>query len=299
MPDLDLFGKTELWVTGITLRGVVLPDLAAAAASALDRPLSEVFVTDVRGGRVVFDILSESIALEHVAGRQLQLLTALKAVRGVTMSPDAGAHSRGVLGVIGTAPAETKELLSRADEIDDRLRAHIARRVAVVSTGAEVERGDIADTNLACVTSHFASAGFSVSSGGVADDDESAIAGRVARLITEGFGVIVTTGGVGAEDKDRTIEALELIVPELHTAVLTSYEVGHGRHVKPAVRVAAGRIHDALVVALPGPTREVDAAMPALLASIRTGRPAAIIVERMAVPIRALWNVNRSQDPRH
>ena len=30
----------------------------------------------------------------------------------------------------------------------------------------------------------------------------------ISRIASEGFGVVITTGGVGAEDKDKTIEAL-------------------------------------------------------------------------------------------
>ena len=73
------------------------------------------------------------------------------------------------------------------------------------------------------------------------------------------------------------------------TAVLATYEVGHGRHVKPHVRVGAGLLGDVVVVALPGPTREVQAALPALLQALQQGSAPAQIAEAVAAPIRALW----------
>jgi len=292
VPDLDLIDKSELWVTGLRCVGVDLAELADAAAHALGLPGRSVFVTDVRSDRVVFDVLVPVVRLEDVAGREGVLLSALAAVVGVHLAADAGVHSRGVLGVLGAPPDEAEALVARAGELESRLRAYVARRVSVVSTGPEVRSGEIRDTNVEAVREALAAAGYEVTAGGVVDDNETAIAGRVARLLEDGFGVVITTGGVGAEDKDHTIEALELIVPDLATAVLATYEAGHGRHVKPDVRVAAGRLRDAVVVALPGPTREVRAALPALIAALDAGANSADLAEAVAAPIRALWHQN-------
>jgi molybdenum cofactor synthesis domain-containing protein len=289
-PELDLFGKTEVWITGISLTDVDLGELAVAAALVLGLTSQNVFVTDVRDDHVVFDVLVPSIPMDQVVGRKTALLDALAAVTGVRIQTHADVHSYGVLGILGTPAEEVDAVLRRATEIDQRLRQYVSRRVAVVSTGPEVAAGEITDTNLAAIAELLRPEGFTVESGGMVDDDETAIAGLVARLIADGYGVVITTGGVGAEDKDRTIEALTRIVPDISTAVLATYEVGHGRHVKPEVRIAAGRIHDALVVALPGPTREVRAALPALIESVAAQEPTSVMVERLAEPIRKLWH---------
>ena len=289
MPDLDLYGKTELWVFGLDLTGARLPELAGAAAAVLRLPPAEVFVTDVRDGNVVFDVLAERIDLAAVAGRQQELLDALAAVDGVTVRPEASIHSYGVLGVLGAPRAEADGIVAAADRLADGLRAFVAKQVAVVSTGAEVVDGRVHDTNIEAIAGVMGSAGFSVLAGGTMPDDERAIAGRVARLIEEGHGLVITTGGVGAEDKDRTIEALELLDPDVATAVLATYEVGHGRHVKPHVRVAVARVGDGLVIALPGPTREVRAGIAAVCESLTAGEPPIVMVERVAREIRALW----------
>ena len=106
--------------------------------------------------------------------------------------------------------------------------------------------------------------------------------------------MIITTGGVGAEDKYKTIEAMQRLAPDLSTAILAQYSVGHGRHVKPHVRVACGRIGETLLVALPGPTREVLAALPLLAVAVAEGQSPDVIAERVAAPIRALWQAHRA-----
>jgi molybdopterin biosynthesis enzyme MoaB len=121
----------------------------------------------------------------------------------------------------------------------------------------------------------------------VAGDSEREIAGRVALLSGEGFGVIITTGGVGAEDKDHTVEALERLDPDLSTAVLAQYRKGHGRHVKEAVRIAIARLGWSTVFALPGPTHEVKLALPVILDGLARKADPAELVEAIAVPLRA------------
>ncbi|MBV9995209.1 MAG: hypothetical protein JO127_08345 [Caulobacteraceae bacterium] len=290
MPDLDLFDKTELWLEGVRLEAVTLADLAAAAADALSLPRQAVFVTDVRDDHVVFDITLPKVSLEQVIGREPELLAAVAAVPGVHLDPGASVHSHGVLGVLGTPKDQVGDILAAAQELDANLRAYVSRRVAVVSTGGEVLGGEIKDTNLAAIQQRMGAAGYEVVAGGVARDDDDAILGLVARLADEGFGLIVTTGGVGAEDKDRTIEALQRLDPQLATAVLASYKVGEGRHVKAEVRVGCGRYGDTRLAALPGPTREVEAALPALTDALKGGLSAAEMAEAIAAPIRALWS---------
>jgi molybdenum cofactor synthesis domain-containing protein len=271
MPEVELLDKTEVWVRGLALQGADLGDLAVAAALALRLEPTAVFVTDARDDHVVFDVLKPRVELADIVGRQSELLAELGQVHGVTVAPDASVHSNGVLGVIGTPDAQVDETLSRAKEIDQSLRGYVSTRVAVVSTGPEVVAGNIEDTNVAAVSAVLSQAGFEVTAAGAVLDDEGAIAGRVLRLASEGFGVVITTGGVGAEEKDHTIEALKRCDPDLATGVLATYPVGHGRHVKPHVRIGVGRVRWTLLIALPGPTREVQAALPIVLRGLQEG----------------------------
>ncbi|MCK9543826.1 MAG: molybdopterin-binding protein [Novosphingobium sp.] len=299
MPDLDLLSKSELWVVGVRLADVDLTALAGAAARVLGLASEDVFVTDVRGDHVVFDIVAPSVNLEAVAGRENALIEALRVFPGVTLSPGVAVHSHGVLGVIGAPAGQAGDIVTAAASLEANLRVYVSRSVAVLSTGGEVARGEIEDTNLAAAREILGAAGYRVTGGGVADDDEAVIAGRVAHLLEDGHGLIVTTGGVGAEDKDRTIEALQRLAPDIATAILATYPVGHGRHVKPHVRVACGRVSETVLVALPGPTREVRAALPALIEALREGLAPTAIAEAVAEPIRALWRAHRGPAGHH
>lgn len=287
MTSVQILEKREVWLRGVSLDGANLPALAGAVAGALSLPADKVFVTDVRPQLVVLDILSPRVELEQVTGKQAELLAAVATVRGATVAPDASVHSEGVLGVIGTPREEVERTLEGARRMERQISAYAARRVAVVSTGSELLAGEIEDTNFAAIRDAMEAAGFEVEFGGIASDSERAIAGMVARLSGEGFGVIVTTGGVGAEDKDHTVEALQRLDPQLATAILAQYRKGHGRHVKDAVRIAIARLGWSTVFALPGPTHEVKLALPVILAGLAANTEPAELVEQIAAPLRA------------
>lgn len=287
MTDVQLLDKSEVWIHGVHLADANLPALANAAAQVLGLAPDKVFVTDVRDALVVLDILAPRVDLAAVTGKEAQLLQAIAAVDGVTVSPDASIHSEGILGVIGTPREAVASYLAGAARMKQQLSDYAARRVAVVSTGAEMIAGHVEDTNFAAVRDALGAEGYEVEFGGLAGDSEREIAGLVARLSSEGFGLIVTTGGVGAEAKDRTIEAIELLDPQLHTAVLASYTKGHGRHVKDCVRIAVAQLGWSTIVSLPGPTHEVLLALPVLREGLASGTGPAELVEAMAVPLRA------------
>jgi len=287
MTSVQLLEKREVWLRGVSLDQANLPAIARAAAEALSLPADKVFVTDVRPQLVVLDVLSQRVELEEVTGREAALLAAVGAVPGVTVAPDASVHSEGVLGVIGTPREEVERSLASAAKLEAQIAGYASRRVAVVSTGSELLAGEIEDTNFAAIREMLEPAGYEVEFGGVAGDSEREIAGRVALLSGEGFGVIITTGGVGAEDKDHTVEALERLDPDLSTAVLAHYRKGHGRHVKEAVRIAIARLGWSTVFALPGPTHEVKLALPVILDGLARKADPAELVEAIAVPLRA------------
>lgn len=295
--DLDLLSKTELWVEDILLDGVDLTQLALCAGGVLDLGADHVFVTDVRDRRVVFDVVSPTVSLDAIAGKESALLQALAAFPGVALGQRASVHSHGVLGVIGAPADQAAQIIANAAKLEANLQAYVARAVVVLSTGGEVARGEIEDTNFTAVKAVLGQQGYLVDHAGVVDDDQGLIAARLGHLLGEGYGLIITTGGVGAEDKDQTIEAMQRLAPDLTTAVLAQYTVGQGRHVKPHVRVACGRIGETLLVALPGPTREVLAALPLLAKAIAEGQPPAIIAEAIAAPIRSLWQAHRTGQP--
>ena len=287
MTDVQLLDKSEVWLHGIHLDQANLPDIAMAAAEVLGIAPDKVFVTDVREGLIVLDILAPRVDLASVTGKQDALLEAVGRVAGVAVDCDASVHSEGIMGVIGTPREQVSGYLAGAAQIKRQLTDYAARRIAVVSTGTEMLAGQVEDTNLAAVRDIMGSAGYEVEFGGIAGDSEREIAGLVARLSGEGFGLIITTGGVGAEAKDRTIEAIAMLDPQLKTAELARYAKGQGRHVKDCVRIAMANLGWSMIVSLPGPTHEVKLALLVLRDGLAIKLDLASLLEAMAEPLRA------------
>ena len=72
-----------------------------------------------------------------------------------------------------------------------------------------------------------------------------------------GFGLIITTGGVGAESKDHSVEAVLKLDPHAITPWILKFTPDMKRHHKEAVRIAVGRVGICRIVSLPGPHAEV------------------------------------------
>jgi molybdenum cofactor synthesis domain-containing protein len=299
VPEVEVLEKTEIWLQGVDLDGADLPQLALLVADTLTLQPNLVFVVDVRDRRIVFDILQPRIELADVLGKEAELLEVLSRADGVTLLPEAAIHSRGVFGAIGVPKSDAADVLGELENIDHGLRNYVSSRVAIVSTGAEVVAGYIADTNVAVAAELMGAAGYEVTAAGAVADDESAILGRILSLVSGGFGVVLTTGGVGAEDKDRTIEAIQRADPNMATAILTTYAVDHGRHVKPSVRVGVGRVGWSRVIALPGPTPEVKEALPVVIEGLENGWSDRRLAEAIAAVLRDRWRGHRSTSETH
>lgn len=296
MVDYDLLGKTELSIHGIVLQNANLGGIADAVAGILGLSRSDVLVTDVRGENLVLDILKKGLDAAKIVGREKDLLAAIAALPGVSLRADARTESRGLLSWVSADPALASEALAGASGMADDLNARLGRMVTVFATGTEINNGQVKDTNSPAIREKLEIEGFTVSFGGTLRDDDHFIAAQIRERAEEGFSLVITTGGVGAETKDKTIEALLLLDPEAATPTIVTYELGVGRHVhKNAVRIGVAEVLDTTVVALPGPTDEVLIGLDALVKGLgasdrRKGR----LADRIAVALRA-----RLQDKVH
>jgi molybdenum cofactor synthesis domain-containing protein len=289
MVDYDLLGKTELSIHGIVLQNADLGGIADVVAKVLSLNRSDVLVTDVRGEYLVLDILQKGLDAGKIVGREKDLLAAVSGLPGVSLRPDARTESRGLLSWVAADPAVAQEGLDDAAGMAGDLQERLGRLVAIFATGTEINNGQVKDTNSPAIRERLESNGYAVSLGGTLRDDEHFIAGRIRERAEEGFSLIVTTGGVGAEVKDKTIEALLLLDPDAATPTIVKYELGVGRHVhKNAVRIGVAKVLDATVVALPGPTDEVLIGLGALLKALaESERNKMALAERIAAVLRA------------
>jgi molybdopterin biosynthesis enzyme MoaB len=269
--EYNLLEKTELWVTGLTLAEVNLTDMALAAAEVLELVPSEVKVVDVHDNLVTLDILRRTVTAEDIAGKEQALLKRLAALPGIEVSPEAAVHSDGVLGMIAMDPTEVPAVLERTRSMTDSIRASVARRAIIYASGFEVSRGLIEDTNSPYLKNTLEAQGFKVTVGPILEDEKFAIARAFNEAVNRGFGLAISTGGVGAESKDRSVEGLLEIDPDAATPWLVKYQVGQGRHEKEGVRIAVGQVGLTTMIALPGPHDEVQAAMPVILRHLAQG----------------------------
>ncbi|MCL4369743.1 MAG: molybdopterin-binding protein [Chloroflexi bacterium] len=287
--EWDLLEKTTFWVEQIELEAANLGEVAAAAARALGLRVEEVIVVDVRPGVVAFDVLRRQVPAEAVAGKERAVLEALRAVAGVKLGAEAGVHSEGVLGLIALAPQSAKEVLAASEKMARQVAESVAKRAIVFASGAEVIAGKIEDTNSPYIVRMLGQSGFTAHFGGILEDSAASAAARIEDALAAGYGLVITTGGVGAEDKDFSVEAVLRLDPSACTPWILKFNPDYRRHHKEGVRIAVGHVGIAKLVALPGPHEEVRLACDRLLEGLAAGLDAADLAESIAAVLRERW----------
>lgn len=286
--ELNLLEKSEIRVENARLKDANLTDIARAVAGILSLAPDEVLVVDVREDHFVLDVLRKTVDAASIVAKEKRILDVLAEVPGVLLTPQSRIHSQGVLGLIALDEALASGVLERSFSMAEDVRRHIARRASVFASGFEVQRGMIEDTNTAYIVGVLEEHGFAARRGGILEDDDRSIASRLRQVAEDGFGLIITTGGVGAEDKDRTVEGILSLDPEAAVPWIVKYEKGTGRHVKEGVRIAVGKYGECLMVALPGPNDEVRAAMAELIAGLEEKAGGACLASRIAGRLRSV-----------
>jgi molybdenum cofactor synthesis domain-containing protein len=284
--DINLLEKTELRIDGINTLGTNLTDLAAAVARVLDVPPDKVMVIDVRPPQLSLDILQRTLRAESFFGRERALLDAVAAVSGVTLEPDAAIHSAGILGAIGLSETEAAETLARSRAIGAEIVSNHRARIRVFPTGFELQEGRIEDTNTPYLVKLFEQAGFLPEPAPPVADNRDRLAEALALAAGE-CGLAITTGGVGAEDKDFSVEAILSLDPTAATPYLVHFDKGVGRHQKDGVRIAVGELNGCLLAALPGPHDEVRLAAPILVRGYKQRWSKQELANQLAETLRA------------
>lgn len=284
--EVNLLEKTELRIDGIITDGTNLTELAATVAALLELPDAKVMVIDVRPDQVAFDILMRTVRAETFFGKERALLDAVAKVSGVTLLAGARIHSAGILGAIALDEAEAAEALTRSEAMGEAIHRAIRAKVRIFPTGFELIEGRIIDTNTPYLVKLFGEAGYLPEAG-------MALADNLPRLVSalgtssEECGLVITTGGVGAEDKDFSVEAILDLDPTAATPYLVRFAKGEGRHVKDGIRIGVGERNGCLLVALPGPHDEVRRAAPILIQGFKQGWDKTVLATKLADAIRA------------
>ena len=286
---LNLLEKTELWVNEITLDNTNLTGLANAVAGVLGLPEGEVLVVDVRPRHITLDVLATDIPQENIIGKEQAILDAVAALQGVTLYPETYIHSNGILGQICAGFEDREAMLERVTKMTEELRKNVSRRAIVFPTGFELQQGLIEDTNTPYLKELLEKAGYKVTVGEIIADDLADTVEKLSDALNRGFGLIVTSGGVGAEDKDHTVEGICAIDREAAAPYVVKFTKGTGRHVKDGVRIGVGSEGLSLMVSLPGPHDEVELAAPVLLQGLEEGWDKVLLADRLAAVLAEKW----------
>ncbi len=286
MTEFDLLRKTELRIEKILLRNANLSEIAAAVADVLKIESNDVLVTDVQGDTLTIDILKGTVNAYNIVAKREELFKRLSALPGVSITEKTSICSEGVLGWVALNKRKGRLALKRSERISEEILEKLSRRAIIFSTGFEVASGQVKDTNTPAISERLRAEGYSVTVGPTLKDDELLIAASLRQAIEDGYGLIITSGGVGAEGKDHTIEAVLALDPGAANPYICKYQKGTGRHHKDGVRVAVGTISGSLIVALPGPNDEVKLSLHVLIRGLASGSNKHILAEDIADNLR-------------
>jgi molybdenum cofactor synthesis domain-containing protein len=242
------------------MNDVNLTAIAKVVADTLALPPERVLVIDVRQDHFCLDILEKTISMEQITGKQEELLSRLKNIAGLSLCDDTYFDARGIMGLINCDTVEAKEVIAKTQTIRSEVEKNILSRALVYSTGFEVLQQMIEDTNAPYLLQLLERLGYRAEFGGIIEDSKGALKQKILEAIDRGFGLVITTGGVGAEDKDFSVEALTALAPDALTPYIVQFEQGSGRHVKKGVRIGVGKVGMTTIINLPGPHDEVVAA---------------------------------------
>ena len=286
----NLLDKHELMIEGAFLDGANLNELAGIVAEEIGIASEDVLVIDVRNGSVALDVLQSCLDPERFVSKESRLLERLSSIKGVTLAPNARITSNGMLGWIAGDESDIEESsagIVRSKELGRQIKQAVSRRVIVFPTGTELKSGEVEDTNSPLIMQKFAEAGFSVEKGQVIPDDLYLFSGKLRLAAEDGYGVAITTGGVGAEDKDYSVEAIQMLDAGACTPYIAKFHAGHGRHSKDGIRIGVGQLGLTVYIALPGPNDEVAVCIDTVVRGVCEGWSKEILAHEIAKLLRS------------
>ncbi|MGA2317185.1 MAG: molybdopterin-binding protein [Thermodesulfobacteriota bacterium] len=286
MAEFDLLRKTELRIEKVSLKNANLNQIACSVADTLKIERAGVLVTDVQGSTLTIDILKGNINAYDIVAKRDELFERLSALPGVGITEETSICSEGMLGWVVLNKRKGRLALKRSERISKQILQRLSKRAIVFSTGVEVANGQVKDTNTSTIRDRLEAEGYSVTAGPTLKDDELLIAASLRQAIDDGYGLVITSGGVGAEEKDRTVEAVLALDPEAANPYICKFQKGTGRHHKDGVRIAIGEVGGSYIIALPGPNDEVKSGIDVLIEGLRVGLGKNYLAENVAEGLR-------------
>lgn len=300
MANYDLLQKTELKIGNIRLKNANLTDIAHCVADVIGFKHSDVLVVDYRDEALTLDIMNNCVNARNIVGKKKLLKEELDKLPGVETFPETTFTSDGMLGWISLAEKPAKEALMAAEKMASEIKANVSRRVLVFSSGPEVAEKQIEDTNTPTIVHRLETEGYRVTTGETLKDHRHYITGKLREASDfGGYGFIITTGGVGAEDKDHMVEAITALDPDAATPYICHFKIGTGRHVKDGIRIAVGEYNGTMIIALPGPNDEVKASLDILIEGLMNNDEKSVLADNLADNLKAILREKMSHHHDH
>jgi molybdenum cofactor synthesis domain-containing protein len=287
--EWDLLEKTNFWIEDVHLKNANLDEIAQKVSKVLGMTTAEIMVVDVRPGLLAFDIMKRKVQAESVIGKEEEILSKLAEVHGVRLGSSVSVHSEGILGLIALDPEEADSVLKKSEKLTEQVKRAVSKRAKVFASGTEIIDGKVEDTNSPYIMKSLEDLGYKVKFGGALRDDVIAAQNGIEGALEEGYGLIVTTGGVGAENKDFSVEAILRIDKNACTPWILKFKPDYHRHHKEGVRIGVGKVGMSYVVALPGPHEEAKLGCNALIKGIKSGLDKNLLAETIASALRRRW----------
>lgn len=293
--EWNLMNKTMFEVNDIFVKRASLEALSASVARVLDLKPGEVMVVEARDDFLAFDILKAQVECEKIVAKEEEILAALSGTGCVDLTDTSNITSDGVLGFISLPKEDAAEIIERSTKIAREIKSKVAKRAVVFSTGAEVIDGTIKDTNSPYLVSLLEEAGIKAVFGGVLPDNKDAVTDSLKKAVDEKYNLVITTGGVGAQKKDCTIDALVALDPDACTPSYLKFDIDNHRHHRNEVRVGVGTVGNTTVIALPGPHDEVLALGDILQQGIVQAWNKSDLADRLANVLQKRWSAKMKQ----
>ena len=143
------------------------------------------------GTYLIFSILMICLGITTILFKRYDSICAI--FFGITfLNIIASVVSNGMLGWIAgddESIFEAQLEMSRSKALAEQIRLNIAKRAIVFPTGAEVEAGEIEDTNTPFIMQKLTEAGFTVDKGEVMKDDLRLFTAGLSRAAEMGYGL--------------------------------------------------------------------------------------------------------------
>lgn len=277
IPSLLDIGKEHIYIMELDEEELHEDDAAIRMAQALAD--DSLLLTEPHEGKV--SMKSPILGMAHIAKEVVEAVNSLGEIALATVKTDAVVKAGSPLAATRAIPlVVSKKKVDEVEKIAARYREQNGgkaplevrpfrkMRAGLLTTGGEVYHGRIQDKFGPAVVEKLRALGSEVAEQRFAPDDRQIIVKEIHYLLSQGYDMILVTGGMSVDPDDRTPGAIQAAGADI---------VSYGTPMLPGSMLLVGYIGDVPIMGLPGcvmhdPYTSFDVLLPKLLAGDRIVR---------------------------